>query len=134
MSAPRKTKATRSCGFPGKPELAAKDRTRATFPDARAEKPRTGPAKKSAGKVIDAPMAVASDGRIVINVTHLDLDPMEPGLVARLVQAGALVLVAIAVPDRLGPELLRDVDDAASEIAGRLGPRVARLRTVRSRR
>ena len=134
MSAPRKTKATRSCGLPDRPQAPGKGRARATFPEAvQGEKRRTAARKTKAGKVIDSPLAVASDGAVVINITHLDLDPLEPGLVARLVEAGHLVLVAIAVPDRLGPELAKNIGDGAADLVGRLGPRV-RLRTVRSRR
>lgn len=119
MSA-RPRKATRSCDFPEPAEARGKDRTRATFPEA------AKPPKKKTGQLLDAPMAVTSGGSIVINVTHLDLDPNEPDLVRRLVAEGHAVFVAVAVRTDLRAEVLGETQDALADVVGRVGRRVMR--------
>jgi hypothetical protein len=77
----------------------------------------------TSGKVIDVPLAVASDGRIVVNVTHLDLDPTEPDLVRRLINEGHVVFLGV-VPRELRRELARETEDALADVVGRVGWRV----------
>jgi hypothetical protein len=71
-------------------------------------------------------MAVTSGGSIVINVTHLDLDPNEPDLVRRLVAEGHAVFVAVAVRTDLRAEVLGETQDALADVVGRVGRRVMR--------
>jgi hypothetical protein len=121
----RRRKGTGSCDSREQDEPASKDGTAATLPDA--EEPGKAPSKKTTGKVIDAPLAiVASDGRMVVNATHLDLDPTEPDLVRRLVADGFEILLAVVVPRDVRPEVRRETEDALADVAGRIGRRVMR--------
>ena len=83
---------------------------------------------KRAGKLLDAPLAVASDGTLLVNVAHLDGMPDPVAAVQRLVDDGHQVFVGVAVPAPLRRELLRDIDGAAADVVGRLGPRLRRQR------
>ena len=69
---------------------------------------------------------------MIINVTHLEDTTDVSAVVARLIDEGHTLFISVAVPDRLRRELLKDVEDAAADIVGRIGARV--LRTMRSRR
>jgi hypothetical protein len=72
-------------------------------------------------KVSTAPMAVASDGSIVINAAEFSND-LDPEVLAKFaVTTGAAVFVGLVVPPRLIGRLRKDLDDAAADIAGRLG-------------
>lgn len=81
---------------------------------------------KRGGKLVDAPMALASDGTLLLNVAHLDGMANVVAAVQRLLDDGHQVFVGVAVPARLRRELLRDVEDAAADVVGRLGPRLRR--------
>ena len=85
-------------------------------------------AEKPRAATIDAPMGITSDGRTLMNVTHLikTTDVREALRVA--LAEGHEVFVGIAVPAYFAEEIRRDLDDAAAEIVGRLGIRVRRRR------
>lgn len=86
------------------------------------------PTEKPRAATIDAPMALSSDGRTLMNVTHLvDTTDLRQALEVALAE-GHEVFVGIAVPPYFADEIRRDLDDAASEIVGRLGIRVRRRR------
>ena len=78
------------------------------------------------GRVLDCPMAIASDGSIVINVTHLDLNADEPELVRRLVDEGHEVFVAVVVRPDLRRAVRRETGQALEGVVGRVGRRVMR--------
>ena len=78
-------------------------------------------------KLQDAPMAVASSGEVLVNITHVLDDVHDPAAaVQQLVLEGHGYFIGIAVPGGLRRELLRGVDDAAADIVGRLGPAIRR--------
>jgi hypothetical protein len=85
-------------------------------------------AVKPKGNAIDVPMAIASDGTLIMNVSHVfsTADVREALRVA--LAEGHEVFVGIAVPAYFSDEIRRDLDDAAAEIVGRLGIRVRRRR------
>jgi hypothetical protein len=79
---------------------------------------------RSSKGVCMAPMAVASDGSIMINAVEFSND-LDPEVLAKFaVTTGAAVFVGLVVPPRLIGRLRKDLDDAAADIAGRLGPRL----------
>jgi hypothetical protein len=77
---------------------------------------------------MDAPIAVASDGTIIVNATHLDAGTDPIAAVRRLLDEGHEIFVGVVVPNNLRRELLRDVDDAAADLVGRLGAKLGRRR------
>ncbi len=84
---------------------------------------------KRKGKVLDAPMAITSDGTVLLNVTHLkNGDALEAA--RELLAEGHEVFVGIAVPGQLRGELLRGIEDGAADLLGRIGPKL-RQRTRR---
>jgi hypothetical protein len=76
-------------------------------------------------------MALASDGSILVNAAQLTTKDDLAAVVECARASGLPVFVGVIVPDRLRKEVLRDLDDAAADIVGRLG---ARLAPKRSRR
>jgi hypothetical protein len=88
-------------------------------------------APKKVTVVSDAPMALASDGKLLVNVTHLkDGDILEAA--RELLDAGHTLFVGIAVPARHRKRLARDVDDAAADMVGRLGALISARASFRS--
>ncbi len=85
--------------------------------------------KKVRARVNDAPMAVTSDGKVLINLTHLDVDGDLPNALGRVLQEDHEVFVGLVVP--LRGALRHDLGDAFADVVGRHG---RRLRTVRSAR
>lgn len=80
-------------------------------------------------KILDQPMAVASDGTLLVNITHVVDDTADvAAAVQQLQAAGHQVWVGIAVPAGLRRELQRDVDEGLADVVGRLGPRILRSR------
>ena len=80
--------------------------------------------KKRAPRIVDAPMAVTSAGGLLVNLAHL----VPPGDVLRalqkLVPRGCEVFVGVVVPERERASLAKDIEDAASELACRMGGRL----------
>ena len=70
------------------------------------------------------PMAVASDGGVLVNVAQLTTSGALAAIVAVAERTGLDVFVGIVVPERLRSRVLRDLDDAAADIVGRLGPKL----------
>jgi hypothetical protein len=79
----------------------------------------------------DAPMAVTSDGSVLVNVMQLDVgcDPTEA--VRVLLKLHHEVFVGVVVRKGHRRTLMRDVDDALADVVGRLGPRLRRRRAPR---
>ena len=77
-------------------------------------------------KVSMAPLAVTSDGSLIINLTQFQNDASLEALVARAKEIGLPVFVGIVVPSAVQGASVGIVDDAAAEVAGRLGGRSAR--------
>jgi streptomycin 6-kinase len=82
--------------------------------------------RKHPAKLIDAPMALASDGTPLLNITHV-VDATDPVAVVRtLLAAGHTLFIGVVVPARCRRRMAKDIDDAATEVACRIGGRVVR--------
>jgi hypothetical protein len=75
-------------------------------------------------KVSTAPMAIASDGAVLVNAAQLTTSGAIAAIVEVAQSTGLDVFVAVVVPERLRVRVLRDVDDAATDIVGRLGAKL----------
>jgi len=69
-----------------------------------------------------APMAVASDGALVVNTAQLTTSNSLPAIIKAAESTGLDVFIGVVVPERLRSRVLRDLNDAAADIVGRLGP------------
>jgi hypothetical protein len=79
-------------------------------------------------KVNTAPMAVASDGSLIVNAYQLAVGDDLAAVTEVARKSGLLVFVGVVVPERLRRDLMRDLDDAMADVVGRPGPRLARYR------
>jgi len=82
-------------------------------------------------RVSTAPMAVASDGGVLVNAAQLTTSDSLAAIVKVAERTGLGVFVGILVPARLQRGVLRDVDDALADVVGRLGPKLVRSRARR---
>jgi hypothetical protein len=79
------------------------------------------------GAILDAPMAITSDGKVLFNVTHLfDEGPSEAMKIA--LDAGLSVFVGVAVDRMTAKQLVADLDDGLAEIVARRASQVRRRR------
>ena len=79
-------------------------------------------------RLVDAPTAWASDGTLLLNITHL-VDAGDPvAAVRRLLADGHTLFIGVAVPLRDRQRLAKDVEDALADAVGRMGPKVRRGR------
>jgi hypothetical protein len=75
--------------------------------------------------VSDAPMALASDGMVLVNLTHLQNGDVLEAARKHLDQ-GHQIFVGLVVPERHRAGLAKDFEDAASELTCRMGGRLVR--------
>lgn len=82
-------------------------------------------------QLLDAPMAVLSDGTVVFNVTHLGYgdDPLEA--LRQLIEEGREIFLGVVPQRELRHELRRDVHDVLADAVGRAGPKFRRRRETR---
>ncbi len=76
--------------------------------------------------VCTAPMAVASDGSVLVNAYQL---ATKDGLAAAIEAArrtALVVFVGVVVPAKFGGKMAKDIDDATADVAGRLGAKLVR--------
>jgi hypothetical protein len=79
------------------------------------------------GVIVDAPMAITSDGKVLFNVTHLfDEDAADAFHIA--LDAGLPVFVGVAVDRVTAKQLVADLDDGLAEIVARRASQVRRRR------
>lgn len=81
---------------------------------------------KQTSQLIDVPLALASDGTMLVSITHLEQIDDVAAVIARLIGEGHRLFIGVAVPGALRAKLLRDVDDGLADVVGRLGVRVLR--------
>ena len=75
--------------------------------------------------VSDAPMAIASNGMVLVNLTHLENgDVLEAA--RKHLDEGHQVFVGVVVPRHLRASLAKDFEDAASDLTCRIGGRLVR--------
>jgi len=71
-----------------------------------------------------APMALASDGSLLLNIAEFQ-DETSPDALLRAAQAtGLVVFVGVIVPANRRKTLLHYLDDAVAEVAGRIGAKL----------
>jgi len=70
-----------------------------------------------------APMAVTSDGTLLINAAYA-LDVEDPVAIVEMLGPGAKLYIGIVVPPPQVREGLERLDDAVAEIAGRTGAKL----------
>ncbi|MFI5302619.1 MAG: hypothetical protein ACHREM_31405 [Polyangiales bacterium] len=92
------------------------------------KKSKTAKSAEAAPRILDAPLAVASDGTVLIGIAWIDHTAKAIEVAQKLLAEGRSVFIGVAVPKRLNTRLARDMEDAAADIVGRLGPKVLRLR------
>ena len=77
-------------------------------------------------KLSMAPMAIASDGSIVVNAAQLGTKSDLTSVVECAARSGLAVFVGVVVPGRMAEQFLKNVDDSMADIVGRLGPRLVK--------
>jgi hypothetical protein len=69
-------------------------------------------------------MAITSDGAIIVNTHQLTNKNSLAAAVEAATKSGLGVFVGVVVPNRLRKSVFLDIDDALSDVVGRLGPRL----------
>jgi hypothetical protein len=78
-------------------------------------------------RVLEVPVALASDGGILVNASQLGVGQHDLSAIIENARATGLpVFVGVAVPDRLTAHIMADIDDALADVMGRLGPKLVR--------
>ena len=72
--------------------------------------------------MLRAPMAVASDRTVLVNVAQLASGAGLDDVLAYAEATGLPIFIGLAVPARLHKRFVREFDDAAADVVGRLGP------------
>lgn len=67
-----------------------------------------------------APMAVTSDGTVLVNLTHV-LDGEDALTLVDALPKNATVFVGIAVPDRSRQKVMHTIDNATAELVAIIG-------------
>ena len=82
--------------------------------------------RRSSATVSVAPMGFTSGGEVVINAAELQ-DEVRPEALARYAAStGLTVFIGLVVPPEHERAMAKDVQDAAADLAGRLGDRLVR--------
>ncbi|MFI5302625.1 MAG: hypothetical protein ACHREM_31435 [Polyangiales bacterium] len=97
------------------------------------KKSKTAKVAEAAPQILDAPLAVASDGTVLIGVAWLDHSSKAIDVAQKLVDEGQTIFIGIAIPRSMRADVLAEIENGAAEVAGRLGGRLVRRRR-RSRR
>jgi hypothetical protein len=79
-------------------------------------------------RVLNAPIALASDGKVVVNAAQLASIVDLNDLLACANATSLPIFVGVAIPPGLRGRFVREFDDAVADVVGRLGARVARRR------
>lgn len=69
-------------------------------------------------------MVIASDGSIIVNAHQLTTKNGLAAAIEVATKSGLGVFVGVVVPNRLRKSVFLDIDDALSDVVGRLGPRL----------
>jgi len=77
--------------------------------------------RKQRSKLSDAPIAITSAGELTVGVTHLNGMSDVIAAAGKLVPPGHRVFVGVIVPEGLRATLMKEVDDALMDVAGRFG-------------
>lgn len=81
-------------------------------------------------KLQETPMAIATDGTLILNVAYLlDVDAAEA--LAEAIKMKRAIFIGVALEPSEGNKILADLDDGVADTVGRLGPRMVRRRPKR---
>ena len=83
-------------------------------------------------RLVDAPMALASDGTPLLNITHLVDAPDPVAAIRGLLAAGHTLFVGVVVPARDRKRFAGEVEDALADVVGRTGTRLTSKASARS--
>src|SRR5580704_14460426 len=84
-------------------------------------------------KVCLAPMALTSGGDVIISAAQFTAETTLDAVVGYAKRLGLPIFVGVVVPEvLLQKNMLKDIDDAAADIAGRLGGRISAKVSARS--
>lgn len=76
-------------------------------------------------RVIDASLAFASDGSILVNALQLGSGMTLNEIIGYAKASGLPIFIGVVVPPRLRERFVREFDDATADVVGRLGPRLS---------
>ena len=78
-------------------------------------------------RVVQAPMAVTSDGTIIVNAVQLGLGETSPDvMIANARATGLPIFVGVAIPKNMKMPFAQEFDNAVADVVGRLGSRLHR--------
>lgn len=81
-------------------------------------------------RTLDAPLAITSTGRVLVNANQLGRGKMDVAtMIQEAVATGMPVFIGVAVPASSHAGMLRELDDAAANIAGRHTVKMVRRRS-----
>ncbi|MFI5302068.1 MAG: hypothetical protein ACHREM_28590 [Polyangiales bacterium] len=86
---------------------------------------------KAAPKIVDAPLAIASDGTVLIGIAWLDHTSKAIEAAQKLLDEGHVIFIGVAIRKSMRADLVAEIESGAAEVAGRLGGRVLRRRRRR---
>jgi len=75
-----------------------------------------------------APLAMTSDGALVVNAAQFQDDTSLETLLRVATATGLEIFIGVVLPDDHRARLVKDIDDAAAELASRAGGKLARPR------
>ena len=73
-------------------------------------------------RVVQTPLALASDGSLLVNALQLGADDDLDAVVRLARESGLPVFVGVVVPARLRGRLAGEIDDGLADVVGRVGP------------
>lgn len=77
-----------------------------------------------ASKLLDAPAALTTDGKLLVGVTHVTGEQVDPEkALSRALKSGRRVFIGIEMSKAEGAASLGRLDDAAAEIVSLIGYR-----------
>jgi hypothetical protein len=72
--------------------------------------------------VVQAPLAAASDGTLLVNAAHLATKVSLAAAVRVARESGLPIFIGVALPPARAGEMMPEIDDALADVVGRLGP------------
>lgn len=87
--------------------------------------------RRSRSRISTAPLAVASDGAILVNAAEFALVTSFDDVVKNAKASGLPVFVGVVVAAR--NNVMKAIEDAAADVAGRVGGRAQRQLSLRGR-
>jgi hypothetical protein len=84
---------------------------------------------RSSNKVSMAPMAITSAGEVLVNAHQFTTtDDLEAAVEAARA-TGQPIFIGVVVPSKLTRGVMKDIDNATADVAGRLAPKLISAKT-----